>query len=177
MSRTLAFVRGEGIRTRIHILRGQTVLLDRNLAELYGVEAKVLNQAVRRNVERFPTDFMFQLTREEQDSLRSQIVTIETGRGKHAKYRPHAFTEQGVAMLSSVLRSPRAIQVDIEIMRTFVRLRALAVAHHDLARKLDILERKYDGQFKVVFEALRQVMAPPTVKLRKIGFRGAARPV
>lgn len=163
----------EQVRRRILVLRGQKVLLDRDLAALYEVEVRTLNQAVGRNIERFPQDFMFQITDEEAAILRSQSVILRSGHGKHAKYLPYAFTEQGVAMLSSVLRSPRAIQVNIEIMRAFVSLRAMVVAHHDLARKLDVLERKYDGQFKVVFEALREIMAPPVAKRRKIGFRGA----
>ena len=170
MNKTLALVPGEQIHNKIHVVRGQKVLLDRDLAALYGVDTKVLNQAVRRNIERFPADFMFALSVQELAILRSQIVTSSWGGTRRP---PMAFTEQGVAMLSSVLRSPRAIQVNIEIMRAFVRLRALVVAHRDLARKLDVLERKYDGQFKVVFEALREIMAPPVVRRRKIGFRGA----
>ena len=128
-------------------------------------------KAVKRNLERFPEDFMFQLSKEEVDFLRSQIVTLKRGRGQHSKYLPYAFTEQGVAMLSSVLHSPRAIQVNIEIMRTFVRLRQMLASHADLARKLDALEKKYDAQFKSVFEAIRQLMAPPEPKRRPIGFR------
>jgi len=173
VNKTLALVPGEQIHNKIHVVRGQKVLLDHDLAALYGVDAKVLNQAVRRNIERFPADFMFQLNRGEHDSLRSQSVTLDVGRGRYSKYLSYAFTEQGVAMLSSVLRSPRAIQVNIEIMRAFASLRAMVVTHHDLARKLEVLEKKYDGQFKVVFEALHQIVAPPVAKRRKIGFRGA----
>jgi hypothetical protein len=158
------------IEKSIFLIRGQKVMLDNDLAELYQVPTKVLNQAVRRNEDRFPADFMFQLTHEEFTVLRSQIVTLESGRGRHRKYLPHAFTEQGVAMLSSVLRSKRAIRVNIEIMRAFVRLREILATHKDLSAKLETLERKYDAQFKVVFDAIRQLMTPPEPKKRKIGF-------
>ena len=125
----------------------------------------------KRNLHRFPSDFMFQLTREETPSLRSQTVTLNRGRGKHGKYLPHAFTQEGIAMLSSVLRSERAVQVNIGIMRAFVRLRALAASHQDLARRLDDLERKYDKQFKVVFDAIRSLVEPPPQPQKKVGFR------
>lgn len=144
-------------------------MLDAHLADLYGVETKVLKRAVRRNRERFPGDFMFQVTKQEQDILRSQFGTLRWG--KHAKYLPYVFTEQGVAMLSSVLHSRRAVQVNIEIMRAFVRLREILATHKDLARKLEDLEQKYDKQFKVVFEAIRQLMTPPEPPpKRHIGF-------
>ena len=144
------------------------MLLDADLAALYGVETKVLLQAVRRNRERFPDDFMFQLTEEEFDDLRSQSVTSSWG-GR--RYRPYAFTEQGVAMLSSVLRSPQAIAVNIEIMRAFVRLRELLASHRVLAKRLEELEAKTDSRFKQVFEAIRQLMLPPDPpKKRQIGF-------
>ena len=164
---------------RILLIRSQKVMLDFDLAELYGVPTKALNQAVRRNLERFPEDFMFQLTDEEvprsDDALRSQIVTLKSGRGQHRKYRPYAFTEQGVAMLSSVLRSERAVQVNIAIMRAFVRLRQMLAGHAELASKLEAMEKKYDGQFKVVFDALRQLMAPPPATPKKeIGFHTLA---
>ena len=160
------------IEKLIYLVRQQKVMLSSDLAGLYGVEAKVLMQSVKRNIDRFPDDFMFQLTHQEVASLRSQIVTLKGGRGQHQKYLPYAFTEQGVAMLSSVLRSPRAVKVNIAIMRSFVRLRELLATHEDLARKLHMLERKYDSQFKVVFEAIRQLMEPvPTPKRRPIGFR------
>jgi len=159
------------IEKAILLIRGQKVMLDADLAELYGVETRVLVQAVKRNIERFPEDFMLQLSKEEVDFLRSQIVTLKEGRGQHSKYLPYAFTEQGVAMLSSVLRSQRAIQVNIEIMRAFIRLRQMLASHVELARKLDALEKKYDAQFKQVFEAIRQLMAPPEPKRRPIGFR------
>jgi phage regulator Rha-like protein len=145
---------------------------DKDLARLYGVTTKRLNEQVRRNIARFPDDFMFQLTAEESESLRSQFATIKSGRGQHRKYLPYAFTEQGVAMLSSVLNSQRAIDVNIAIMRTFVKLRELLMTHKDLARKLEAMEKKYDSQFKIVFDAIRQLMEPPpsTVKKGRIGF-------
>ena len=159
----------ERIEQSILLIRGQKVMLDRDLAELYGVETRSLIQAVKRNVERFPIDFMFQLTHGEFDSLRSQIV-ISKGKGGR-RYPPYAFTEQGVAMLSSVLRSKRAVQVNVEIMRAFVRLRQMLASHTELARKLAALESKYDDQFAVVFEAIRQLMAPPARPRRRIGFK------
>lgn len=159
------------IEKAILLIRGQKVMLDADLAELYGVETRVLVQAVKRNLERFPEDFMFQLNKDDVDFLRSQIVTLKKGRGQHSKYLPYAFTEQGVAMLSSVLRSRRAIRVNIEIMRAFIHLRQMLASHVELARKLDALEKMYDAQFKQVFEAIRQLMAPPEPKRRPIGFR------
>lgn len=146
------------------------MMLDSDLAALYGVETKALNQAVRRNAQRFPDDFMFQLTAGETALLRSQIVTLEAGRGRHRKYRPYVFTEQGVAMLSSVLRSERAAQVNVEIMRAFVRLRRMLGADEDMARRLDALEAKYDGQFRVVFDAIRKLMSRREGPRRRIGF-------
>jgi hypothetical protein len=156
------------IENIILFIRGQKVILDRDLAELYGVTTGNLNKAVKRNLDRFPQDFMFQLSQEEYNSLRFQFGILEKGR--HSKYLPYAFTEQGVAMLSGVLNSPRAVQVNVEIMRTFVRLRQLLLTHAELARKLEALEKKYDEQFKVVFEAIRQLMMPPVKPKRKIGF-------
>jgi len=144
-------------------------MLDSDLAALYGVETKVLVQAVKRNIERFPEDFMFRLNKKEFVILRSQIVTSSDWGGR--RYAPYAFTEQGVAMLSSVLHSQRAIQVNIEIMRAFIRLRQMLASHAELARKLDELEKKYDAQFKEVFEAIRQLMTPPEPKRRPIGFQ------
>jgi hypothetical protein len=162
----------ETIEKSILELRGQKVLLDRDLAALYGVPNKVLNQAVSRNKKRFPPDFMFQLTQQEFMHLKSQFVTSSSTAHGGVRKRPHAFTEQGVAMLSSVLNSDRAIEVNIAIMRAFVRLRELLSSHKDLARRLDELEKKYDGNFKVVFEAIRQLMAPPPPPAKKgrIGF-------
>jgi len=145
-------------------------MLDSDLATLYGVETRVLVQAVKRNIERFPDDFMFQLSKEEYEFLRSQTVTLKTGRGRHRKYLPYAFTEQGIAMLSSVLRSEQAVQVNIAIMRTFVQLRQLTADHKALARRLRQLEEKYDKQFAVVFDAIRELMNPPEPKKHPIGF-------
>jgi phage regulator Rha-like protein len=159
----------ERIEKAILLIRGEKVMLDADLAALYGVETRVLVQAVKRNMERFPGDFMFQLSQGEFAILRSQIVTSSDWGGR--RYPPYAFTEQGVAMLSSVLRSQRAIQVNIEIVRAFIRLRQMLASHVELARKLDALEKKYDAQFRQVFEAIRQLMAPPEPKRRPIGFR------
>jgi ORF6N domain len=154
----------------VHRLRGQNVIFDTDLAALYQVDVRVLNQAVKRHRGRFPADFMFRLTVQELDSLRSQIVISKPLRGGR-RYAPYAFTEHGVAMLSSVLRSARAVRVNIEIMRAFVRLRRLLDAHTELGRKLDELEAKYDAKFTVVFEAIRELMSPPRVPRRRIGFR------
>jgi hypothetical protein len=157
------------VERRILLLRGQKVMLDFDLAELYGVETRALKQAVRRNLDRFPADFMFELSAAEIKSLVSQ--TVIPSRGKFGGATPMAFTEQGVAMLSSVLRSPRALKVNIAIMRTFVRLREMLLSNADLARKLADLENKYDAQFKVVFDAIRELMLPPAAPpKRQIGF-------
>ena len=158
------------IRKAILLLRGQKVILDRDLAVLYGVPTKALKQAVKRNIGRFPEDFMFILTPEEFAEWRSQFVTSKADR-MGLRHPPMAFTEQGIAMLSSVLNSERAIRVNIEIMRAFVRLRELIAANRDLARRLDHLEKKYDAQFKVVFDAIRELMTPPRLQRRSIGFR------
>ena len=161
-------VRATRIERSILLIRGEKVILDQDLAELYGVETRVLVQAVKRNINRFPSDFMFQLSRAEFDNLRSQIVTASWGGRRSA---PYAFSEQGVAMLSSVLRSKRAVQVNIEIMRAFVRLRQMLTSHADLERRLSALERKYDRQFKVVFDAIREIMSPARPpRKRQIGF-------
>jgi hypothetical protein len=159
----------ERIREAIILLRGQKVILDRDLASLYGVPTKALKQAVKRNAGRFPEDFMFVLSPGEFSEWRSQFVTSKADR-MGLRYPPMAFTEQGVAMLSSVLNSEQAIRVNIAIMRAFVQLRQLLAAHEDLARKLAELETKYDEQFQVVFEAIRQLMAPPDPPPKKIGF-------
>ena len=148
----------ERIERSILVLRGEKVILDEDIAALYGVETKTLIQAMKRNIERFPIDFMFQLNLEETSNLRYQIGTSSWG-GR--RYPPYAFTEQGVAMLSSVLRSDRAVRVNIEVMRAFARLRHLMTSQADLVRRLDELEQKYDSHFKVVFDALRQLMEPP----------------
>jgi hypothetical protein len=145
-------------------------MLDRDLAAMYGVPTKALKQAVRRKATRFPADFMFVLTREEFADLRSQIVTSKTDLRGGTQYPPMAFTEQGVAMLSSVLNSERAIQVNIAIMRTFTRLKQMLASDTELARKLADLEKRYDAQFKVVFDAIRQLMTPPDPPRKQIGF-------
>ncbi|HJZ89734.1 MAG TPA: ORF6N domain-containing protein [Gemmataceae bacterium] len=180
MEPTGALIPPERIERAILLIRGQKVMLDKDLARLYGVQTKVLIQSVKRQLARFPDDFLIQLTWEEADGLRSQFVTLDdasatqpkpSGRGQHRKYRPYAFTEQGVAMLSSVLRSDRAISVNIEIMRAFVRMRQILATHADLARKLDALEKKYDAQFRAIFDAIRELMAPPPEPKRgKFGF-------
>jgi hypothetical protein len=167
--KSVSLVPLERINQKILVIRGQKVMLDLDLAELYGVPTKALNQAVKRQKDRFPEDFMFQLSADELDILRSQIVTSSGWGGR--RYPPCVFTEQGVAMLSSVLNSKRAIQVNIAIMRAFVWLREMLTTHADLARKLNALEKKYDQQFQVVFEAIRQLMTPPKpAKRRRIGF-------
>ena len=158
----------ERVERRILSIRGQKVMLSTDLAELYEVAPRVLVQAVKRNWDRFPADFMFQLTRVEYANLKSQIVTSSWGGARRAT--PYAFTEQGVAMLSSVLRSPRAVHVNIAIMRAFVKLRAMLASHRDLARRLDEMESRYDTQFKAVFDAIRELMTPPEKPQRRIGF-------
>jgi hypothetical protein len=157
----------ETVRQAILLIRGQKVMLDRDLAALYGVETRVLNQAVRRHRERFPTDFMFLLTRKEIRNISQSVICSSSL--KHAR-SVSAFTEQGIAMLSGVLSSPRAIRVNIAIMRTFAHLRHLLSAHADLARRLDELEQRYDEQFRVVFDAIRELMAPPDPPPKPIGF-------
>jgi len=161
----------ERIEKAILSIRSEKVMLDSDLAELYGVKTKALNQAVKRNVGRFPADFCFQLTATEAAelrSLRSQFVTLK--RGEHRKYLPYAFTEHGALMLANVLNSDRAAQTSVQVVRAFVRLRQLLASNVELARKLEALERKYDAQFKIVFDAIRQLMSPPARPKREIGF-------
>jgi hypothetical protein len=159
----------EKIEKVIYLIRGHKVILDRDLADLYDVETRVLNQAVRRNIDRFPIDFMFQLSKSEFDNLKSQIVISSWG---GIRKMPLAFTEQGVAMLSGVLNSKRAIQVNVEIMRAFVRLRQIISTYKDLEEKIRKLEKKYDKQFQIVFEAIRELISPKQPpKEYKIGFR------
>ena len=157
----------ERIEHSIYLIRSQKILLDRDLAVLYGVETRVLNQAVKRNRDRFPADFMLELTREEIRNISQSVIGSATI--KHAP-KVYAFTEQGVAMLSGVLNSPRAVQVNVAIMRTFVRLRGMLAAHKELAGRLDALEAKYDEQFRGVFDAIRQLMSPPALPRKRIGF-------
>ncbi|MBW2569156.1 MAG: ORF6N domain-containing protein [Deltaproteobacteria bacterium] len=156
------------IESIIFLIRGQKVMLSPHLAELYNIEPRVLVQAVKRNIDRFPGDFMFQLSDDEFANLKSQIVTSSWGGLRRAK--PYAFTEQGIAMLSSVLKSKRAVQVNIEIMRAFVQIRQLLASHTELASKLLEMEKKYDEQFKIVFDAIRSLMTPPANPRKKIGF-------
>ena len=155
------------IERSIFLLRSQRVILGGDLAVFYDVEPRVLSQAVKRNADRFPADFMFVLSEDEWQNLKSQNVIASWGGARSA---PMAFTEQGVAMLSSVLRSERAVQVNIQIMRAFVQMRRVLIEHKELAVKLNALEQKYDEQFRVVFDAIRQLMTPPVEKKRKIGF-------
>jgi hypothetical protein len=166
----------ELIEKKIYLVRGQKVMLDRDLAELYGVETRALNQAVRRNSDRFPDDFMFALDRDEIARI-SQIVISSAGGKDTLKFSKNVlvFTEQGVAMLSSVLSSKRAVQVNIAIMRTFVKLREMMATHKDLARKLGDLEKKYDGQFQIVFDAIRQLITTEETSKRKIGYISESR--
>lgn len=168
-----ALIPVELIEKKILLIRGHKVMLSTHLAELYGVEPRVLVQAVKRNIERFPEDFMFQLSKEEFDNLKSQIVTSSWGGLRRAA--PYAFTEQGVAMLSSVLNSVKAVKVNIEIMRAFVKLRQMLASNAELMRKMTELEKKYDKQFKVVFEAIYELMKPPEPSRRQIGFKAGSK--
>ncbi|HBL18764.1 MAG: DNA-binding protein [Elusimicrobia bacterium GWA2_69_24] len=163
------FVSLEEVEESISYIRGRRVMLDRDLANLYGVPAKALNRAVKRNLERFPLDFMFQLTAVEWADLKRQNGTSSWGGDRRAL--PHAFTEQGVAMLSSVLRSRRAVQVNIQIMRAFVRLRRILTSHKGLSRRFDELEKRHEGKFRVVFDAIRRLMAEPDKVRPQIGFK------
>ena len=171
MNGKTSLIQPEQIEQVILLIRGQRVMLDRDLAALYGVETKNLNKAVRRNLDRFPPDFMFQLTTDEADGSRFQFGTLK--RGQNIKYLPQVFTQEGVAMLSSVLRSPRAIKVNIAIMRVFVRLRDTLALHKELAHKLADLERKiggHDANIRTLFDAIRELAAPPAKPRREIGF-------
>jgi hypothetical protein len=177
MSDTSIALPDELIEDTILLVRGKRVILDHDLAKLYGVTTRMLNQAVKRNLDRFPEDFMFQLTKAEAEECkrlsrsRSQIVILNKTRGGNIKYQPYAFTEHGILMLSSVLKSQRAVQVNIQIMRTFVRLRQMMASHEDLIERLDELEERYDAKFKIVFSAIRQLMNPTAATRKPIGFR------
>ncbi len=160
----------EAIENRILLIRGKKVIIDRDLATIYGVEARTLNQATKRNIKRFTMDFMFQLTKEETENWKSQIV-ITNKEKMGLRRQPFAFTEQGVAMLSSVLNSERAILVNIQIIRTFTKLREIISTHKDLQSKVETMERKYDQQFKIVFDAIKQLIATPVKPKGKIGFK------
>lgn len=170
MNKDLTNIPVETIENSILSIRGERVILDSVLAKLYGVTTARLNQQVKRNASRFPPDFMFRLSIEEATTLRLRSQFVILKRGQHLKYLPAAFTEHGILMLSSVLNSERAVQVNIEIMRTFVRLRQMLASNAELAKKLEELEKKYDLQFKVVFDTLRQLLAPPKSKHKQIGF-------
>jgi hypothetical protein len=173
MQKRRSVVPTETIERSIFMIRGMRVMLDKDLAELYGIETKALKQAVKRNADRFPSDFMFTLSKQEFADLRSQFVTSSSEQWGGARYMPMVFTEQGVAMLSSVLRSRRAIEVNIAIMRVFVRLREMMVAHKELAVKLRELEGRiqdHDEQIVAIFDAIRQLMTPSTPQRKKIGF-------
>ena len=162
----------EIIKEKIYLIRGQKVLLDNDLAEMYGVETKNLNRAVKRNMSRFPDDFMFQLTNEEAAGLRFQFGTSKIRGSGGRRYSPYVFTEQGIAMLSSVLNSDRGVQVNIAIMRAFVQMRELAASSRVIAKRIDELEQKYDAQFSVVFDAIREMIEKPAKGTRRIGFTG-----
>lgn len=170
-SESTALVQSTGLAGRILLLRGLRVMIDADLAEIYGVTTAQLNQQVRRNRDRFPADFMFQLSPEEKHEVITNCDHLR--KLKFSPNRPYAFTEHGAVMLASVLSSSRAVETSVLIVRAFIRLRQAIANQRDLARKVDLLERKVDGQFEVVFEALRQIMAPPKKKQRKIGFLAA----
>ncbi len=168
-----SIVTQERIEKKIYLIRNQKVMIDQDLAELYNVSTGRLNEQVKRNLDRFPKDFMFQLSKAEYNTIRSQIAILNTGRGGHRKYLPYAFTEQGVAMLSSVLKSKRAVQVNIQIMRAFVKLREILSTHKELAQKLKKLELKidsHDQRIQTIFEVINQLLTPPEKPKRKIGF-------
>jgi phage regulator Rha-like protein len=162
----------ECIENKIYLLRSKKVMLDRDLAKMYGVATKTFNQAIKRNHQRFPADFMFRLNLKEFSNLRSQIVTSSWG---GQRYLPYAFTENGVAMLSSILNSERAIQVNIQIMRVFTKLREMMATHRELREKIEALEQKYDHQFTVVFEAIKELLQPPVKASPRIGFMAHSR--
>ena len=161
----------ETIEGKILLIRGKKVMLDRDLAALYGVETSYLKRQVKRNIERFPEDFMFQLSKEELGNWRCQFVTSNSTDKMGLRYPPYAFTEQGVAMLSGVLNSPRAVHANIQIMRTFTKLREMILTHKDLQRKIESMEGKYDHQFKIVFGAIKRLLEPPEKPKSRIGFR------
>ncbi len=163
-------VPNERIISRIFLIRDKKVMIDNDLAELYGVETRTFNQAVKRNIDRFPADFMFQLNKQETEILRSQFVILKSGRGQHRKYMPYVFTEQGVAMLSSVLNSDRAIMVNIQIIRTFTQLRELLSTNKDLREKIENMEKKYDKQLREIFEAIKSLLMEETKSKEPIGF-------
>ncbi|MCP4459511.1 MAG: ORF6N domain-containing protein [Cytophagales bacterium] len=164
-------IKMENVASQVLFVRGEKVLLDFHLAEMYEVETRVLKQQIRRNIDRFPEDFMFELTQKEWKSLRSQIVILNAGRGQHSKYLPFAFTEQGIAMLSSVLRSKKAVEVNIAIMRTFVQLRKMMDTNKELAAEIEKLETKYDEKFQIVFNAIKKLIHQENEPREAIGFK------
>ena len=166
----MTLVSRETIESKIFLLRGKKVMLDRDLAGLYGVDTKYLKRQVRRNRDRFPADFTFKLSRQEFTNWRCQFVTSNFADKMGLRYPPYAFTEPGVAMLSSVLNSKQAIRVNVQIIRTFIKLREMLMSHADLKRKIESMERKYDKQFKIVFDAIRELLVPPEKPKRRIGF-------
>jgi phage regulator Rha-like protein len=172
MTQSLIQAPAERVENAILLIRGEKVILDSDLALLYGVETRALIQAIKRNPKRLPSDFMFQLNSKEFDVLRSQFV-ISKGRGGR-RYLPYAFTEHGAIMAANVLNSDRAVQASVQVVRAFVKLRQMLASNADLARKLDALEKKYDRQFKIVFDAIRQLMTPPPANAKSIGFRASA---
>ncbi len=169
MLKTTEIIPQQLIESKIFLIRGKKVMLDRDLALLYGVDTKVLNQAVKRNISRFPEDFMFQLSKAERNVLVTNCDRFKTL--KHSSVNPYAFTENGVAMLSSVLNSERAITVNIQIMRTFTRIREMLISNTELARKIEALEKKYDAQFSEVFDAIKQLIEPTKKPKKQIGFQ------
>ena len=160
----------KNVMAKIYLIRNHKVILDKDLSKLYGVETRTLKQAVRRNIKRFPEDFMFELSKDEEDLLRSQSVILK-GKGQHSKYLSFAFTEQGVAMLSTVLKSDQAIEVNISIMRAFVEMRNMLSNHEELKQKIEDMESKYDEQFRMVFKTIRQLLTEDEKSERKIGFK------
>jgi len=172
----LPLIPSERIEQRILLLRGYQVMLDSDLAHIYDVPTFRFNEAVKRNRDRFPPDFMFQLTEEEWAALTSQFAILKPGRGQHRKYLPYVFTEHGALMAATILNSPRAVAMSIQVIRAFVHFRQWLISHADLARKLEALENKYDAQFKVVFDAIRKLMAPPRKPRREIGFHTLGKP-
>lgn len=159
----------ERIERKIYVIRGERVMLDSDLAEIYGVETKMFNRAVKRNLKRFPEDFMFQLTAEEDESLRFQIGTSKKSRGGR-RYLPYVFTEHGALMAANILNSERAVEASVQVIRAFVKLRQILLSNAELARKVDEIEKKYDANFKIVFDAIRKLMMPPDKPKQAIGF-------
>ncbi|MFH1714786.1 MAG: ORF6N domain-containing protein [Elusimicrobiota bacterium] len=168
---TASAISQEVIMSKIYVVRGQKVMMDNDIAKLYGVETKSLNQAIRRNIERFPYEFMFTLTKEEYESLRSQIVTLEKGRGKYSKYLPNVLTELGIVMLSSVLKSKKAIQINLQIVRTFVRLRQIITENKSLAQRIGKIEQKLSTHEKAIIKIIEQMSVEEVRPKRKIGFK------